>query len=42
MDKFFIGVLKFLAGICAILFVFSAGVALMTINKERRLFDSKL
>jgi len=42
MEKFFNGVLKFLAAICAILFVFSTAVALLLFNAERRLFNANL
>ena len=41
MDKFFNGVLKFLAGICALLFVVSVGIALLLFNAERRLFNEQ-
>ena len=42
MDKFFNGVLKFLAGICASLFVVTAGIALLAFNAEQRLFNAQL
>lgn len=42
MEKFFNGVLKFLAGICAILFILTAGIALLAFNAERRLFNAQL
>jgi hypothetical protein len=42
MNKFFSGLQKFLAGICAIFFVITAGIALIAFNAERRLFNAQL
>lgn len=42
MEKFSTGLLKFLAAICAILFIGATPVALLAFNAERRLFDSNL
>ena len=42
MENFINGVFKFVAVICALLFVFAAGTALVLFNAEKRLFDEKL
>lgn len=42
MGKLFNGILKFLAAICAVIFVLSLGVSLLLFNAQRRLFDSRL
>lgn len=42
MDKIINGILKFLAILCAILFVLTAGIAIMLFNAEKRLFDASL
>jgi hypothetical protein len=42
MEKFFNGLLKFLAVICAFLFVLTAGIALVLFNAETRLFNASL
>lgn len=41
MERFFNGVLKFVAVVCAILFVLAAGLALLLFNAEKRLFDAE-
>jgi len=40
MDKFSNTILKFLAWVCAVLFVFSTALALLFFNTERRLFNA--
>ncbi len=42
MDRFFNGILRVLAGICAILFIVTTGVTLLLFNAERRLFNAQL
>lgn len=42
MEKFFNGILKFLAVICATLFVLTVGIALILVNAEKRLFNAQL
>jgi hypothetical protein len=42
MDKFFDGILRIMAGICAFLFVIAVGSALLLFNAERRLFNPSL
>lgn len=42
MENFLNGVFKFIAAVCAILFVFAAGVALIFFNAEKRLFNESL
>lgn len=42
MNKFLDGVLRLMAGICAILFILAVGVALLVFNAERRLFNASL
>jgi len=42
MEKFLYGVFKFTAAVCAILFVFAAGAALVLFNAERKLFNERL
>lgn len=42
MENFLNGVFKFVAVVCAILFVFAAGAALILFNAEKRLFNERL
>jgi hypothetical protein len=42
MRTYLVGISRFLAGICAVLFVLTAGIALVLFNAENRLFNASL